>query len=213
MPANPNKWFGYRTCRLAVLCCRLIVLFILSAVACPPCNVAQATPPILAQATPATVPANFAEFQVKAAYLYKFGSYIEWPPNTFPTSESPVTIGVRGADALANELIHIAIDHTVNGRPVLVRKLGAGDALTGINVLFIGSEHREHYADILATTKGLPILTVTEAEQSLTHGSMINFVLVDGRVRFEAAPKAAKQNSLTISARLLAAAYKIAEGP
>jgi len=173
-------------------------------------NVANAAGPILAQVTPSS---SITDFQVKAAYLYKFGSYIEWPQNTFATNETPMTIGVRGADALANELIRIAIDHTVNGRPVLVRKLAAGDALTGINVLFIGSELRDRYDDIISTAKGLPILTVTEAEQSLARGSMINFVLVDGRVRFEAAPKAAKQNNLTISARLLAAAYRIAEVP
>lgn len=206
MQANPSTLFGFRTCRKAVLCCTLIALTLFDCIAV---NVVYAAPPMLAQATTSEI----TEFQVKAAYLYKFGSYIEWPQNTFATAETPVTIGVRGADALANELIRIAIDHTVNGRPVLVRKLGVGDTLAGINVLFIGSEFRDHYADIIAAAKGLPILTVTEAEQSLAHGSMINFVLVDGRVRFEAAPKAAKQNNLTISARLLAAAYRIAEVP
>ena len=162
---------------------------------------------VLADTAPSS---GIADFQVKAAYLYKFGSYIEWPSNTFATPESPLTIGVRGADALANELIRIALDHTVNGHPVIVRKLGADDPLTGINMLFIGADNRERYNDILAATRGLPILTVTESEQALSRGSMINFLLVDGRVRFEAAPKAAKLNNLAISARLLAAAYRIA---
>jgi hypothetical protein len=160
-----------------------------------------------------SAPQDVTEFQVKAAYLYKFGSYIEWPANAFATAESPLTIGVRGADVLANELIRIAVDHTVNGHPIIVRKLASEDSLKGVHMLFVGSENRERFSEIINSTKGLPILTVTEGEQALTRGSMINFVLVDGRVRFEASPKAARQSNLTISARLLAAAYRVAEGP
>jgi hypothetical protein len=150
-----------------------------------------------------------ADFQVKAAYLYKFISYIEWPPNTFPNADSPLTIGIRGADTMANELSKIVATHSINGRPVIVRKLASADTLAGINILFVGIEHRETYAEIMASAKGLPILTVTESEDALSRGSMINFLMIDGRVRFEAAPKAAKQCNLTISARLLGAAYRI----
>jgi hypothetical protein len=213
MPAHPDQQLGYRAWRQAALCCMLVMLHVFDypignrANAANAGNVAASPPPMLAQAN---VPADIAEFQVKAAYLYKFGSYIEWPSSVFATAESPITIGVRGADAIANELIRIAIDHTINGHPVIVRKLGAGDGLTGINVLFVGNELREHTADILASAQNLPILIVTETEQALARGSMINFVLVEGRVRFEAAPKSARQNNLTISARLLAAAYRIA---
>jgi hypothetical protein len=150
-----------------------------------------------------------AEWQVKAAYLYKFGSYVEWPDRTFTGPDSPLTIGVYGADTLADALVKIAAGHTVNGRSVNVRKLQNQDAIAGVNVLFIGGTNNERDAALLELAKNQPILTVTESEQALTLGSMINFVLVDGRVRFEASPKAAKQNNLTISARLLQAAYRV----
>lgn len=199
MPANRDNrvWLQFR--RHAGISCILVASL---------CQFAPVQSSIAQQN--ASSPSGIADYQVKAAYLYKFGSYIEWPGNTFATAESPLTIGVRGADPLANELIRIAVDHTINGRPVIVRKLGSEDPLTGINVLFIGNEVGERDAELLTAAKGSPILTVTESQRALERGSMINFVLVDSRVRFEAAPKTAKQNNLTISARLLAAAYRVA---
>ena len=117
-----------------------------------------------------------------------------------------------GADALADELTQLTAGRTVNGRPVLVKKLRREDSTAGINVLFIGRSNASRIADILAAAKGKPMLTVTETEDALDLGSMINFVTVDGKVRFEVAPKAAGLGQLSISARLLAAAYKVASG-
>lgn len=150
------------------------------------------------------------EAQVKAAYLYKFGSYVEWPTATFDHPGAPLSIGVVDADALANELQRIVSGRTINGRPVAVRKLRRGDPLAGLNILFIGRADAARLAETLAAAKGLPILTVTESEDALAIGSMINFVAVDGKLRFEVAPKAAQRGNLAISARLLAVAYKVA---
>jgi hypothetical protein len=152
------------------------------------------------------------ERQVKAAYLYKFGSYVEWPERTFARADSPLQIGVIGADALADELAQLTAGRTVNGRPVTVKKLRRDDSTAGINVLFIGRSNAGRTAEILASVKGQPMLTVTESEDALGLGSMINFVAVDGKVRFEVAPRTAGQGNLSISARLLAAAYKVASG-
>jgi hypothetical protein len=151
-----------------------------------------------------------AERQVKAAYLYKFGSYVEWPERTFASADSPLQIGVVGADAMADELTQLTIGRTINGRPVTVRKLRREDSISGLNVLFIGRASAGRTAEILAATKGQPMLTVTESDEALALGSMINFVVVDGKVRFEVAPRVAGQGNLSISARLLAAAYKVA---
>ncbi|HTD02642.1 YfiR family protein [Undibacterium sp.] len=156
--------------------------------------------------------ANALEQQVKAAYLYKFCSYVEWPPNAFVAPDSPIKIGVLGSDALADELSQMVVGRTVNGRTVSVRKLHREDAISGINVLFVGRASNGRLAEILAATKGQPMLTVTEADGALTTGSIINFVLIDGKVRFEVAPKTALTAYLNISARLLAAAYKVSAG-
>src|SRR6266568_2186456 len=71
------------------------------------------------------------EYRVKAAFLYKFGSYIEWPSRSFARTDSPVAIGVMGANALADELAQIVAGRSVNGRAVQVRKLRPGDPIAG----------------------------------------------------------------------------------
>ncbi|HVK95996.1 MAG TPA: YfiR family protein [Noviherbaspirillum sp.] len=153
------------------------------------------------------------EQQVKAAYLSKFGSYVEWPAQAFASPESPLRVGVISDDALADDLAQILVGRTIGGRKVQVQKLRPGDPVTGLNVLFIGRSGNKRLADILATTKGTPILTVTESAEGLALGSTINFVIIDGKVRFEVAPKTADLGNLNISARLLAAAHKVAPGP
>lgn len=152
------------------------------------------------------------ERQVKAAYLSKFGSYVEWPAQAFENQDSPLRIGVIGADVLADDLAQLVAGRTVNGRQVQVHKLRQGDPVGGLNMLFIGGSDNGRLASVLATTKGQPLLTVTESDDGLALGSTINFVIVNGKVRFEVAPKNASQGNLNISARLLAAACKVAPG-
>jgi len=158
---------------------------------------------------PAQADAQADEYRVKAAFLYKFGSYIEWPSGAFARTDTPVTIGVMGADALADELEQIVAGRTINGRPVTVRKLRPGEAVARLHVLFVGRSDSSRLADILAAAKGQPLLTVTESEEALELGSMINFVVVEDKVRFDIAPPPSESSNLKISARLLGVARKV----
>jgi len=157
---------------------------------------------------PAQADAQADEYRVKAAFLYKFGSYIEWPSGSFARADSPVAIGVMGADALADELVQIVAGRNVNGRPVRVRKLRPGDPIAGLHVLFVGRDSGR-LAEILAAAKGRALLTVTESEEALELGSMINFVVVEDKVRFDIAPPPSESSNLKISARLLGVARKV----
>ena len=154
-----------------------------------------------------------SEYRVKAAFLYKFGSYVEWPDRVFARGDSPVAIGVVGADALAEELAQIIVGRNVNGRPLSVRKVRAGESIAGLHVLFIGRADGGRLAEILAAAKGRPVLTVTESDEALQLGSVINFVVVDDKVRFDVALAPADLGSLKISARLLAVARKVVSRP
>lgn len=152
--------------------------------------------------------------QVKAAYLYKFASYVEWPSREFADAKSPLTIGVMGEDALADELAYMVASRTVNGRPVAVRKVRrTDDALGGIHILFVGRLEKSKLPEILAGLKGRPILTVTDADDALALGSMVNFVVTGDRLRFEVALPAAETSRIKISALMLAAAYKVVKEP
>jgi hypothetical protein len=153
-----------------------------------------------------------AEYQVKAAFLYKFVGYVEWPPQAFARADSPLVIGVVGADALAEVLEQMVANRTINGRPLVIRRLRHGEPVNGLHVLFVSGADARRAGDMLASARGQAILTVTESEQAPASGSVINFVIVDDKVRFDIALGAAELGSLKISARLLGVARKVSTG-
>jgi hypothetical protein len=164
--------------------------------------------------SPRAQPVSAGEYQVKAAYLVKFGSYVEWPPQAFEQRDSPFVIGVLGGDAVAEEVERAATAAQVEGRPVQVRRLERADAAgaAGAHLLFIERSRNGQLADTLALARGRPLLMVTESEQALTQGSMINFVIVENKVRFDIALAPAEASQLKISARLLSVARRVVKG-
>jgi hypothetical protein len=154
-------------------------------------------------------PAEALEQKVKAAYLYHFSSFVEWPGKAFAAANSPLEIGVMEADALAEQLVRTIAGRTVRGRPLAVRKLRRTDSPAELHLLFVGPVTPEELGEVLAAARHRPTLLVTQADGALLLGSMVNLVQADERLRFEVAPKVAEQSGLTISARLLAAALKV----
>jgi len=164
---------------------------------------------LLAAPAAATAP----EYSIKAAYLYKFASFIEWPEGIFPHADSPLVIGVVGDDELADELSRVVVGQQVNGHPVQTRALQAGDPLTGVNILFIGNVENELLAKTLAQAKEHAVLTVTGSEERYAQGSMINLMVVENKVRFEVSLQPVEEAHLKISARMLSAALSVVRSP
>ncbi len=157
--------------------------------------------------------AGLLESRVKAAFLYKFADYVEWPDSAFAQPDTPVTIAVIGADAVAAELGQAVGGRKVDDRTVAVKRLKPGDPLSGVHILFVGSGAAAQTGALLQAARSQSILAVTEAEGALTQGSVINFVVVDRRVRFEISRGSANKNRLRLSSRLLAVAQHVTEGP
>lgn len=154
-----------------------------------------------------------SEYQVKAAFVYKFCSYIEWPGQAFDKPDSPIVIGVSGLDAVAEELLQITSGHAVNGRPIVIRKTRRGEPLTGLHILYVTRAENSHMAEAIAAAKGQAMLVVTETEAPPPADSMINFVMINDKIRFDIALQPAEQSNLKISARLLAVARKVFARP
>jgi uncharacterized protein DUF4154 len=153
------------------------------------------------------------ELRVKAAFLYKFAGYVEWPTKAFAGPETPVTIGVIGAEPIATELAQAVTGRTVNDRPVTVKRLKAGESLAGIHILFVGRAENARLDQLAQSARPRSILTVSESDGALARGSVINFVLSDGRVRFEIALDSAEKSGLKLSSRLLAVAQQVTGTP
>lgn len=162
-------------------------------------------------AQPAT--ARVSERTIKAAFLYKFAEYVDWPMPPGETSDGPFTIGVLGSSALADDLLRMTADRTVDERPVRVRSVAPDEALDDLQVLFIAGQEREQLGPLLSSARGRPILTVTETTGALSDGSIINFTVMGERVRFEVSLAAAESSRLRLSSRLLAVAEHVYEAP
>ncbi|MDN3576541.1 YfiR family protein [Chitinimonas viridis] len=152
------------------------------------------------------------EYKVKAAYLYKFSSYIEWPDSAFTSPDAPLIIGVLGADAVAHELEALLAGRSSQQHPLALKRLQAGADLAGIHILFIGKREADNLKPLLQPLQTRPVLVVTESANALAAGSIINFVLHDQRVRFEIALGKAEHSGLKLSARLLAVATQVRNG-
>jgi hypothetical protein len=168
--------------------------------------------PWLGPATAADAAAVASEERVKAAYLHKFLNYAEWPPAVLARADAPYVIGLAGDDAVADELARIAAGRTVNNRGVIVKRVLPGESLGDLHMLFLGRGERARQAQWLRQAKGRPILTVTDADGALDQGSMINFRILEDRVRFEVSVDAAEQAGLRLSSRLFAIATNVVKG-
>lgn len=152
-----------------------------------------------------------AEYRIKAAFLCKFGHYVEWPAQAAGAAPPQFGIGVLATDTVADEVSAAAQGQTVGGRPIAVRRLERDDPLDGLDVLFVARSHAARQAEALAALKARPVLTVTEAEPGA--GAVIHFVVVDDKVRFDVSLAAAERAGLKVSARLLGVARSVTGGP
>lgn len=153
--------------------------------------------------------AEISQQQVEAAYLYKFGGYITWPDKAFAAPDSPIVIGVAGAEAVADNLTTMVTGRTIGNRPVVVKRIHDGDPLAGVHILFIGAPKTAESAALLDLSRGQPILVVTEGKDGLNLGGAVSFVIVDERVRFDVSLDAVQANGLKLSSLLLSVAHAV----
>ncbi len=149
----------------------------------------------------------YAEDAVKAVFLYRFTSFVEWPPEA--PAPAQFEIAVMNADGVADSLRRLLPDHPIKGRPARVRQIQRIRDLGDARILYVGSDRMADLAAIVAATAKQPLLLVTDSERGLEHGSTINFIVVDRRVRFEVSLPAAGRAGLKISAELLSVATRV----
>ena len=150
--------------------------------------------------------AQALEYRIKAAFVCKFAGYVEWPPQVFERPDSPIVIAVIADSIVVDELTRTAAGVSADGRTLIVRRLQRGEPVAGAHLVYIAGSGEDRLAETIAALKNQPVLVVTESSRALALGSMINFVVVDDKVRFDIAPQAAEASRLRISARLLGVA-------
>ena len=148
------------------------------------------------------------EYRIKAAFLYNFAKFIEWPADAFADDNAPMTLCVLG-DASLEEAFGLVEGKSVKGRKLKVLHLKTLNAKQACHIIFISSSENDRVAKILPRMKNQNSLTVGEAEEFIGQGGMINFVVKQNKIRFDIHIKPAKQAGLTISSKLLKLAITV----
>jgi hypothetical protein len=161
-------------------------------------------------AAPAELPAEVAgEYVVKAAFLFHFAQFVEWPPEAFHDPTSPLTYCTIGDDPFRGALEESVQGKIVGTRSLQVQHLKGRQQIAGCHILFIGAAEKKHFAEDLSGAAGHAVLSVGEAEHFAQSGGIIGFVVENNKVRFEINVETAEKAKLKISSRLLSLAKTV----
>ena len=153
------------------------------------------------------------EYQVKAAFLFHFMQFVEWPQNAFTNAETPVRIGILGEDPFGQALDDVVRGETIQGRKVEIRRAKQVEELKDCQLLFLPQSERREAPKILAELGRNPVLTVGEAKDFAEIGGVINFFTDEKKIRFEINPDTAERSGLKISSQLLRLGKIVRAGP
>src|SRR5258708_25590210 len=148
-------------------------------------------------------------YEVKAAYLYNFGKFVQWPAKITAGNNEPFTICVLGKDPFGASLDATIAGEAIDGRSVLAKRLSKPQEALNCRVLFISSSEDAQLKEILATLEKTSVLTVSDVSQFTRRGGMIQFVEDANRVRFEVNVTTAERAGLTLSSQLLKVAINV----
>jgi len=148
-------------------------------------------------------PAISREYQIKAAFLFNFAQFVEWPATAFTNAEAPLCIGVLGEDPFGTALEQTVLGETVHSRKLIVRHSRRVEDLTACQLIFISKSEKGRLAEILSKLDGREALTVSEIDGFARRGGVINFYLDGNKVRFEINPAIAQREGLKMSSQLL----------
>jgi len=157
--------------------------------------------------------AEFDEYQVKAAFLYNFAKFVEWPSGSFTNSTDPIGICIIGKNPFGSTLENMMQGKKEGGRTFAVRWLPDTQQVHDCQILFIGAGERKRIRALLAVLKGAAILTVGETNDFTALGGVIDFKLDGTRVHIQIDVRMAEQNHLKISSKLLSLAEIVKQQP
>lgn len=149
------------------------------------------------------------EYQLKAAFLYNFAKFVEWPAPPEQQEQDVFVIGIFGDDPFGNDIDTLLMNKTVKEKKIEIKRFNSIKNITPCHILFINPSEIDRLDEIMEHLKGRGVLTVSEASVFTTNGGMINFVMEDNKVRFEINKQATDKAGLTLSSQLLKLAKSV----
>jgi hypothetical protein len=152
------------------------------------------------------------EIDVKAAFLYNFTKFIDWPPGT-PPGQEPFRLCLVGDDALRRSLEKTIAGETINGRPLQSGAPRTPDEARKCQILFVSDGEWDRASRLLTAVRDLPVLTVSDRAQFARRGGGIELVRDENRIRFDVNVPGAERGGIKLSSRLLRVARNVHESP
>ena len=149
------------------------------------------------------------EYQIKAAFLYNFANFVQWPAQSFADADSPIVIGVFGTSPFGTVLEKAVSGRKINGHRIVTMVVQTPAAARQAHLLFVGATEDSKLDELKAALSGAPVLTVGESPAFAQQGGMITFVLKSDKLRFEINVETAQKAGLKISAQLQKLATEI----
>ncbi|MCX6630788.1 MAG: YfiR family protein [Candidatus Solibacter sp.] len=157
-------------------------------------------------------PAAAPEYAIKAVFLYNLVKYTDWPPAS-PLSDpsAPIVLAVIGDDPFGAALDEAVRDRTVRGRPIVIVRTSDLKALKSVHVAFICASESGRAGELVSSLAVRSVLTVGDTESTARAGAAVNFIMVQGKVRFDVNQAAAKRRNIELSSQLLKLARRVLE--
>jgi hypothetical protein len=143
------------------------------------------------------------EYRVKAAFLFNFTQFVEWPAGALDGTGTPFVIGILGENPFGNYLREIVAGESVNGHPLTIHQYKNVDEIKLCHILFINPVETSQIREVTTALQGRNILTVSDAASFIQSGGMIRLIKIDNKIRIQVNPVKAKEADLIISSKLL----------
>jgi hypothetical protein len=146
------------------------------------------------------------EYQVKAAFLFNFAKFVDWPAERFDAADAPIVIAVLGRNPFDDELKNLVHERIIDGRPVIIRLLPtvavAKASLPTVHILFVPAGEESRFADLIDAARPVGVLTVGESPRFAALGGIVTFFVGEERLRFEINRPAAEGAGVKVRAQL-----------
>ncbi len=150
--------------------------------------------------------ANAQKEKFQSIFIYNFSKYVKWPDSM---NSGKFVIGVIGSSAMQNELKSMAASKNVNGLPIEVRQFNSAAEVKDCHILYLASSESGKIDQIVSLTNGKAILIVTDKPGLAEKGASINFVEVDGKIKFELSHQNTEQRGLKVAGSLASLAILV----
>jgi hypothetical protein len=152
------------------------------------------------------------EYQVKAAFLFHFAQFLDWPADSLNASDPSIAMCIFDDEPRRVELQSTVDGKLIGARAFHVRLISQPQEVQGCNILFLSRDEARRQSAVLKSLRGMPVLTVGETSNFLSDGGMIRFHLEEGKTRFDINLSPAESSHLQISSRLLLLATSVTGG-